>query len=92
MAVALVFYTISVFALLGVILSYGLAVKITKSLSVLSLLVFFIAVFILLLVVVSDLFKMLYDMPKMVTVGIHFRSLFLAVASIFLLYTTWRKD
>jgi len=88
-----IFYSLTTLTLFGVILSYILAFRLKPTLSICALLIFFIASWILVtLIAYNGWMTLLY--PDYNT-RIPFRSLramFYFLASLFLFYTTWRKN
>lgn len=92
MELALLFYSLTVLTVGGVVLSYAIAYKLTKSMSILSLLLFFIAVFSVVLVITVNIGREILDMSKGVLPFIEIRSAFFFLTSVFLFYTTWKKQ
>jgi hypothetical protein len=90
--ISAILYTITDISLIIIIMSYALALKMNRSITILSLLLFFTAVFFLSMVATLDLWSMCLFGEVFGTPYPWARGLFLASASIFLLYTTWRKN
>jgi len=89
--ISAILYSLSVFVMLFVIVSYLIALKMKYSLSILSLALFFTVVFIINVTIAYQLwcFQLGYET---FTTGTILRSCLLLSSSIFLLYTTWKKD
>lgn len=92
MEIALFFYSLTLLALGGVVLSYGIAYRLTKSLSVLSLLLFFIAIFMVVVVIVCDMAQAVMGFRPHKLPFMELRGLYFFLTTAFLFYTTWRVD
>ena len=89
--ISAVLYSLSVFVMLFILASYFIALKMKYSLSILSLALFFTVVFIINVTISYQLwcFQLGYGTH---TTGTILRSFLLLSSSIFLLYTTWKKN
>ena len=85
-------YTITDVCLVVILLSYLLALKISKSVHILALILFFFSVLCLTSVATLDLWSLYWSGDVFRVPFSWLRGLFLAVSSSILLYTTWRKE
>jgi hypothetical protein len=90
--IALIFYVLTLVMIIGIILSYVIALKIKQSLSILALLLFFImtAMSVSLMGLAIGLRFFEYD-PVIIPFP-EVRAILYFAVSAFLLYTTWRKN
>jgi len=90
MFIATIFYTLSTIVLGALVGSYIIAYFLKRSISVLSFLLFFIAVFFISLSITINLFLCCYDL-RIINYSplIEFRAIGLFISATFLLYTSW---
>ena len=89
--ISAVIYSLSVLVMLFVVASYWIAFKMKPSLSILALALFFTVVFIINVTIAYQLWCFQLGLETHTT-GTILRSFLLLSSSIFLLYTTWKKN
>lgn len=88
-----IIYTLANIVLLAVILSYFLAFSFSRSKSVLALLLFFIIDFVIKIILVTDLWSVVFKQSDRVfNEGALIRGSLLLLVTIFLFYTTWNTE
>jgi 1,4-dihydroxy-2-naphthoate octaprenyltransferase len=92
MLIATICYTLSLIVLGALIGSYLIAYILDKSISILSLLLFLISIFLVVLVITSNYWLSYYGLKEITClVMADFRSIILLVTSVFFLWTTWKN-
>jgi hypothetical protein len=92
MLISALLYSASLIVLLLIVFSYILAYKMHRSMSVLSLIMFFLATMFVVFVAVIDLWSRVYYFEPFKPRFTELRGAIFLGACLFLLYTTWRKN
>jgi len=92
MLLTALFYTMAMVMVAGLILSYAVAYKISKSKSILALFLFVFAVGCLNFAVVLDYWSRVMNGDRWVMPLNWVRALFMFLASAYFLYTTWETN
>lgn len=91
MMFSLIIYVFALLSLLGIVLSFILAYRTSKSQHILALLLFFIAVFFLELTITYSLLRNYLGLSSHDITWAWTRAILLFSSTMFLLYTTWKK-
>lgn len=89
--ITVIIFLLTFLALSGLVISYGLAWKIKPSLSVLSIFLFILSVWLRSVFLSIKIILEYYNIPHNIG-GEEIRSLFILGSSLFFLYTTWKTN